>query len=57
LFQVETGKKNGISVSRPGANVVGTHFQAAKIENDFTGGTDKTKAIFLFFQPYCAVRE
>jgi hypothetical protein len=38
-------------------NVVGALFQVAKIGNDFIGCTDKTKAIFLFFQPYCVVRK
>jgi len=42
---------------RPSGSVVGALSQVAKIENDFTGGMDKTKAIFLFFRPYCVARE
>jgi hypothetical protein len=41
---------------QPPGCIVTAPSEVTKIENDFTGCTDKTKAIFLFCQLYCVTR-
>jgi len=47
----------GLLDEYPPGSIVTALSEVVKIENDFTGCTDKTKAIFLFFQLYCVARE